>query len=258
MSSIDTHAHLYLKEFHADFDAVVSRAQNAGVEKVLLPNINEETIDAMKTCLSRIPAFFSPMMGLHPTSVTKMWRDQLSIIHEELVQGGYIAVGEVGIDLHWDKSLEKEQVQAFEAQLEWSKTYNLPLSIHFRNATKQVVDSVRRVGENSLRGVFHSFGGDREELEMILSFKNFLVGVNGVLTYKNSGLADTLIHCPRDRLIVETDAPYLSPVPYRGKRNESSYLPFILHKLSEVWTINPKQVAAITRRNASALFALKE
>lgn len=258
MSSIDTHAHLYVEEFQEDLDAVVSRAKRAGVSKVLLPNISEETIQGMKKCASRYPDFFYPMIGLHPTSVTRSWQAQLDQVHEELVKGGYIAVGEVGIDLYWDDALKKEQVQAFEAQLEWSKEHDLPVSIHFRNATRDVVESIRRVGAGSLRGVFHSFGGNAEELEMIMSLENFLIGINGVVTFKNSGLVDTLKRCPRDRVIVETDAPYLAPVPYRGKRSESAYLSFIISKIAEAWQTDVTDVTATTTRNACALFSLKE
>lgn len=258
MSIIDTHAHLFVEEFNEDLDSVVSRAKEAGVTKVLLPNISDDTIGDLKRCTARYPGFFYPMMGLHPTSVTKDWRRQLFWIHEELMQESYIAVGEVGIDLYWDDSLKKEQVQAFETQLEWSREQGLPVSIHFRNATKEVVESIRRVGERSLRGVFHSFGGDREELEIIMSLGNFLIGVNGVVTFKNSGLADTLRHCPHDRVILETDAPYLPPVPYRGKRNESAYLPFIVDKITEVWKMDRETVASITTRNANQLFGLDE
>lgn len=262
MSIIDTHAHLFVKEFHEDIDNVVARARAAGVHKVLLPNISDETIEDLKSCIARYPGFFYPMMGLHPTDVTKEWRRQLDRIHEELTRkssspkGNYIAVGEVGIDLYWDDSLKQEQIQVFEQQLEWSRELDLPVSIHFRNATIEVVESIRRVGEHALRGVFHSFGGDREELELILSLENFLIGVNGVVTFKNSGLVDTLKDCPRNRVVVETDSPYLAPVPYRGKRNESSYLPFIIHKIAEAWEVEAEAVKEITTQNADALFGL--
>ena len=167
-------------------------------------------------------------------------------------------MGEVGIDLHWDDSLKEEQVQAFETQLEWSRERDLPLSIHFRNAAQEVVEAIRRVGENSLRGVFHSFGGDREELDLIMSLDNFFIGINGVVTFKNSGVANTLRHCPRDRVIVETDAPYLAPVPYRGKRNESGYLPCIVKKVAEIWEVDASYAATLTTRNACRLFGMQE
>lgn len=258
MNIIDTHAHLFVEEFAEDLDDVVSRAKQAGVTEVLLPNISEATLVDLKRCAARYPGFFYPMMGLHPTSVTKGWRGQLDKVYAELTRGEYIAVGEVGIDLHWDDSLKEEQVQAFETQLEWSRERGLPLSIHFRNAAKEVVEAVRRVGENSLRGVFHSFGGDREELDLILSLDNFFIGVNGVVTFKNSGVANTLRHCPRDRVVVETDAPYLAPVPCRGKRSESSHLTYIVSKIAEVWEVDASLAATLTTRNARRLFGLQE
>lgn len=258
MNIIDTHAHLFVEEFDEDLDDVVSRAKQAGVTHVLLPNISEATLVNLKQCAARYPGFFYPMMGLHPTSVTKEWRVQLHEVYSELIEGEYIAVGEVGIDLYWDDSLKQEQVQAFETQLEWSRERDLPLSIHFRNAAKEVVEAIRRVGENSLRGVFHSFGGDREELDLIMSLDNFFIGVNGVVTFKNSGVANTLRHCPRDRVVVETDAPYLAPVPYRGKRSESSHLTYIVRKIAEVWEVDASFAATLTTRNARRLFGVQE
>ncbi|HHU97613.1 MAG TPA: TatD family hydrolase [Petrimonas sp.] len=284
---VDTHAHLFVEAFHDDVEAVVARAKEAGVRKVLLPNIDEDSINELKQLVIRHPGFLHPMMGLHPTSVTKGWRKQLDRVYDELTGhppfaettcggadrggtegggtdvgsagrggAGYMAVGEVGIDLYWDDSLKREQIAAFEQQLEWSRELNLPLSIHFRNATREVVESIRRVGESSLRGVFHSFGGDREELELILSLKNFMVGVNGVVTFKNSGLAGTLQYCPRDRVVAETDSPYLAPVPYRGKRNEPAYLPYVIRAIAEAWAVDAATVAGITTRNAVALFGV--
>ena len=279
MDCIDTHAHLFVEAFHGEVDAVVARAKEAGLKKVLLPNIDEASIEELKQLVTRHPGFVHPMMGLHPTSVTKEWRKQLDRVYDELTgcapfagatrggadgggggagwrAAGYVSVGEVGIDLYWDDSLRGEQIAAFEQQLEWSRELDLPLSIHFRNATREVVESIRRVDENSLRGVFHSFGGDREELELLLSLKHFMVGVNGVVTFKNSGLADTLKYCPRDMVVVETDSPYLAPVPYRGKRNEPAYLPYVIRAIAETWGVDAATVAEITTRNAIALFGI--
>jgi TatD DNase family protein len=259
---IDTHAHLFVEAFHGEVDAVVDRAKEANVRKVLLPNIDEDSINELKELVTRHPGYVYPMMGLHPTSVTKEWRKQLNRVYDELTslpsfaEASYVAVGEVGIDLYWDDSLKGEQVAAFEQQLAWGREFDLPLSIHFRNATREVVDSIRRVGESSLRGVFHSFGGGREELELILSLQHFMVGVNGVVTFKNSGLAGTMQYCPRDRVVVETDSPYLAPVPYRGKRNEPAYLPYVIRAIAEAWEIDAATVAEITTRNAITLFGI--
>lgn len=256
MSIVDTHAHLFLEEFRGDLDEVVSRAKGKGVTNVLLPNISEITVHDLKECTARYPGFFYPMMGLHPTSVTKEWPSQLEKVYKELEQGDYIAVGEIGIDLHWSDELKTEQINAFETQLEWSRDHDLPVSIHFRNAIKEVMESIRRVGESSLRGVFHSFGGNREELDMIASLGNFMIGVNGVVTFKNSGLSEVLKDCSRERVVVETDSPYLSPTPYRGKRNESSYLSFIVDRLAEAWQMDRSAVEAITTKNANEMFGL--
>lgn len=256
MSIIDTHTHLFVEEFQDDIQEVVTRAKAAGITKAFLPNISEATVHELKEYTHRYPGFFYPMMGLHPTSVTSEWSAQLDKIYNELQTGKYIAVGEVGIDLHWDESLKNEQIKAFETQLAWSRDHDLPLSIHFRNALNEVIESIQRIGSRSLRGVFHSFGGSRNDLERITSLGDFMIGVNGVVTFKNSGLSRALVDCPRDRVVVETDAPYLAPTPYRGKRNESSYLPFIINQLAHIWQIDKAEVEALTTRNALAMFPL--
>ncbi len=255
MKIVDTHSHLFSKEFKEDINEVVNRAKNEGVVKVLLPNIDAESIPDLKYTKNLYPDFFLPMMGLHPTSVKEDWKEQLQLIYNELTSDNYTAIGEIGIDLYWDDAFKKAQISVFEEQLEWSKDMMLPVSIHFRNATEEVIKSIKRVG-GSLRGVFHSFGGDRGELDAIMQIDNFLIGVNGVITFKNSGLSETLKYCPKDRLVIETDSPYLAPVPHRGKRNESSYLKLILSKLSEIWQKSESEVAAITTKNAENIFGL--
>ncbi|MDD2514882.1 MAG: TatD family hydrolase [Proteiniphilum sp.] len=254
MRFIDTHAHLFLEEFKSDIDAVVTRARSVGVEKVLLPNIDETTLADLKTTVAYDPLFFYPMMGLHPTSVTKEWKQQLELIGEELDSDAYVAIGEIGIDLYWDRSLRAEQLSAFEEQLRWSIERDLPVSIHFRNAVDEVIRCIKRVGSDRLRGVFHSFGGSKEELQQILELKQFMIGINGVVTFKNSGLAATVADCPRERVLLETDAPYLAPVPYRGKRNESSYISHVATMLASIWQMSVEQVADITSENAIRLF----
>lgn len=257
MNIIDTHSHLFTEEFKEDLSEVVARAKQAGVGKILLPNIDENTIDDLKSCTSKYSDIFIGMMGLHPTSVKNDWKNQLQLIYNDLNRNDYIAVGEIGIDLYWDTTLKKEQIIVFEEQLKWSVEKNLPVSIHFRNATVEVINSIKRIGENSLRGVFHSFGGTVDELNEILKLKNFMIGVNGVVTFKNSGMSDTLKYCPKDRLVLESDSPYLSPMPYRGKRNESSYLRFVLKKISEVWNLKETVVAELTTQNALNMFGGK-
>ncbi|MCE5205304.1 MAG: TatD family hydrolase [Porphyromonadaceae bacterium] len=254
MKLIDTHAHLYSEEFQCDLSRVVMRAKEACVEKVLLPNIDESTRGALQAACDQYPDFFFPMMGLHPTSVKPDWQEQLDAVYEAFHPEIHIAVGEIGIDLYWDTSLQNAQTDVFEEQLRWSNEKDLPVSIHFRNATREVIDCIKRVGVEKLRGVFHSFGGSTQELEMIMQLKNFYIGINGVITFKNSGLAGTLKNCPRDKVLLETDAPYLAPVPFRGKRNESAHMSFILNKLAEVWNVCPEEVANITSKNANELF----
>ena len=256
MNLIDTHAHLFAEEFKDDLQEVVIRAKRMGVEKVLLPNIDESSVPRLKQCVLDYPGFFYPMMGLHPTSVDGDWKKQLASIYRELNAGDYIAVGEIGIDLYWDTSSREAQINAFEEQLKWSIEKDLPVSIHFRNATEEVIRSIRRVGAPLLRGVFHSFGGTKVELEAILELDNFLIGINGVVTFKNSGLSETLKHCPVNRVVLETDSPYLAPVPYREKRNESAYLVHVIAQLAGIWNESEESVARITNRNARELFKL--
>ncbi|SFK91638.1 TatD DNase family protein [Porphyromonadaceae bacterium KH3CP3RA] len=258
MNLIDTHAHLFVEEFKDDLSEVVIRAKEVGVEKVLLPNIDEPSIVHLKQCVLDYPGFFYPMMGLHPTSVTGNWEKQLDIIYRELNSGDYTAVGEIGIDLYWDTSLREVQIHAFEEQLKWSIEKDLPVSIHFRNATEEVIQSIRKVGASSLKGVFHSFGGAKAELEAILELDNFLIGINGVVTFRNSGLSETLKHCPSNRVVLESDSPYLAPVPYRGKRNESAYLLHVITQLAGIWNESQESVARITSRNARKLFKLDD
>lgn len=256
MSIIDTHAHLYDPLFQDDLNAVVSRARNAGVIRVLMPNIDETTIGALKTTVSRYPDFFSPMMGLHPAAVTRDWKKPLQTVYEELATATYIAIGEIGIDLYWDTTYKAEQIALFEEQLKWSIEYNLPVSIHSRNATTEVVNSIRRVGANQLRGVFHSFSGGKEELRRIMELENFFVGINGIVTFKNSRLKEVLTDCPHEKVLLETDAPYLAPVPHRGKRNESAFLIHVVRKIGEIWGAEEAVVSSIIERNARALFHL--
>lgn len=254
MKIIDTHAHLYLKDFEEDLDDVVSKAKAIGVEKVLLPNIDEASISDLKQTVAKFPSFFIPMMGLHPTSVSEDWEQQLNIIYNELSSSRYIAIGEIGIDLYWDKTSKERQIAAFERQLEWSIEKSLPVAIHSRDAIPEVIQSVKNIGAKQLSGVFHSFGGNIEELNGILELENFYIGINGVVTYKKSGLSETLLNCGLEKIILETDSPYLAPVPYRGKRNQPGYLSEILKKLSEIYQKTKEEIAEVTTKNAYRLF----
>lgn len=258
MRMIDTHAHLFAEDFDDDLDDVIDRALTAGVVKILLPNIDEKSINSLNSTVRRHPDVFLPMMGLHPTSVTEKWKKQLEIIYNELNSNNYIAIGEVGLDLYWDKSSLNIQQAAFEQQLKWSVEKELPVSMHSRNAIKEVIASIKRVDKKNIYGVFHSFGGSEEELENILQLENFYVGVNGVVTFKNSGLDKVIKNCPLERLVIETDSPWLAPIPNRGKRNESSYLTQIIKKLSSIYEIAENDIAERTYINARKVFNIWE
>lgn len=253
MNIIDTHAHLYSEEFTNDLDDVVLRAKSLGVKKVLLPNIDETTISALKKTVEKHPSFFIPMMGLHPTSVSENWEQQLAAVYQELNHSAYIAVGEIGIDLYWDKTAKHRQTAAFEKQLQWSVEKKLPVAIHSREAIAEVIQSIKNIDQEHIFGVFHSFGGTEKELEDILELKNFYIGINGVVTYKKAALTETLLKCPLEKIILETDSPYLSPTPYRGKRNEPAYLSEIIKKLSEIYNKTQEEVAQTTTENAKQL-----
>ena len=256
MKIIDTHSHIYQDDFDNDIDDVVARARQAGVQKILLPNIDSSTIASLHQLVEKYPGYCIPMMGLHPTSVGGSWQAELTTIKKYLDSGNYIAVGEIGLDFYWDKTYEKEQELAFEEQLRWSIEYNLPVVIHSRDAIARCIECIKNVGETGLRGVFHSFGGTVEELEDILSLDNFLIGINGVVTFKNSTLSTVLQKTDLSKIIIETDAPYLAPVPYRGKRNEPSYTVKVVEKLAGIYNRDAEEIGQITTENANRLFNL--
>ena len=256
MKIIDTHSHIYQEDFDKDIDDVIYRAKAIGVEVILLPNIDTSSILQLHTLADKYPDYCIPMMGLHPTSVGENWQDELRTIKSWFSERNYIAVGEIGIDLYWDKTYKQEQIQAFEEQLRWSLEYNLPVVIHSRDSISECVASVKNVGADRLRGVFHSFGGTQEELESILSLGNFMIGINGVVTFKNSTLSTVLQNTDLSKIIIETDSPYLAPVPYRGKRNESSYTIKVVEKLAEIYGVDAEKIGEVTTKNARLLFGL--
>lgn len=256
MTIIDTHSHTYDESFDNDIENVIDRAKRAGITSILLPNVDMETIEQVNNLAGRYPHYCLPMMGLHPTSVTADWESDLKIIKQQFTIHKYIAVGEIGIDLYWDKSLEQEQKAAFEEQLRWSIELNLPVSIHCRNAISESVECIKKVGASKLRGAFHSFSGSNEELEAVLALENFYLGINGTVTYKNSTLPQVLMGTELSHLIIETDAPYLPPVPYRGKRNEPAYTIHIAAKLADIYGVTPEKVGEITSVNAKKLFSI--
>jgi TatD DNase family protein len=256
MYLIDTHTHIFSEEFDSDLAETMQRAEAMGVKKFCLPNIDVESMERLHALVKKQPANCYPMMGLHPTSVGPDYRQALETIKAQFEKQKYIAVGEIGLDLYWDKIYLQEQIQAFEEQLQWSIDLNLPVAIHTREAFPYVFESIYKIGSEKLRGVFHSFGGSRQELEEALRCKNFMIGINGVITYKKADFRDYLPLCPIERILLETDAPYLSPVPYRGKRNEPAYILNVVEKLSEVYRLPVETIAQKTTENAIRLFNL--
>ncbi|MDR0681663.1 MAG: TatD family hydrolase [Dysgonamonadaceae bacterium] len=254
--AIDTHTHLFSEEFDFDIQETFQRAFENGIRKFCIPNIDVESIPRLKNLCDNYSQFCFPMMGLHPTCVKENFEKDLKIIHDEFEKGRYIAVGEIGIDLYWDKTFIKEQIKAFEEQLNWSIEMNLPLAIHTRNAFPPVFESLHKIGVNKLRGVFHSFGGRKDDLEEILKCEHFMLGINGVVTYKKAGFQDYLSLAPLERILLETDAPYLTPVPFRGKRNEPAYIIYIAQKIAEIYNLPIDTIIKKTTENACQLFGI--
>lgn len=266
---IDTHTHLYGPEFDDDRDAVVNRALAAGARKFFLPNCDEASLPAMLKMCNRYPGVCYPMLGLHPTELPpnpepfmqkmeSMLARQAASVDEAQVAGvRYIGIGEVGMDLYWDTSRKDEQTRVFARQVEWALRFNLPLMIHVRAAIDEVIDVLRPYRNTALQGVFHCFTGTAGEAARLLDFPHFSLGVGGVVTFKKGPLREALAQAvPLARLVLETDAPYMAPVPHRGCRNESSFLPFVIEKLSEVYGVTPSEVCRRTTQNALRLFPL--
>jgi TatD DNase family protein len=253
MRLIDTHCHLYLKEFENDLEQVIQRARNAGVEKFYLPAIDSEVIDDMLNLEQSHPSQFYAMMGLHPCSVKENFKDELKIVEDYLGKRKFVAVGEIGLDFYWDTTFTKEQYDAFNIQMELALDNNLPIIIHTRNAMKETIDTVKPFAARGLKGIFHCFGDSNETARQIIDM-GFLLGIGGVLTYKKANVPEALEGISLDHIVLETDAPYLSPVPYRGKRNESSYLLPIAQKLAEAKNVSLEEVARITTANAEKIF----
>ena len=251
---IDTHTHLFVDAFDEDREEIVQNAIESGVEICLLPNIDVSTIEAMHALSKKYPKNCYPMMGLHPGSVDQNWKENLEIIRKHLFSEQYIAVGEIGMDLYWDKTFQNEQREAFRMQVEWAKELGLPIAIHARDAFQEICEVLDELNDERLKGVFHCFTGSSEDADKILSYGNFKLGIGGVLTYKNAKLDESLKNVKLDHLILETDSPYLTPVPYRGKRNESAYLVFIAQKLADIYGVTLKIIEEITTKNAKELF----
>ena len=254
---IDTHCHIYEPEYDEDRELVVQRARQAGVERIFLPNINEASIAPMLSLCHSYPGYCYPMMGLHPEDVAEDYLQVLDRMEELLKSAShpYIAIGEVGLDFYWDTSRNKEQIDAFSRQIEWAVQYKLPLMIHSRSAHTELVQAIRSYASEGLTGVFHCFGGTLDEALELLSFDNFVLGIGGVSTFKKSHLPQVLQAVPLQRIVLETDAPYLSPVPYRGKRNEPACVVEVMQKMAEIYNITPGEVEKITNANVKRVFS---
>ena len=249
---IDTHAHLYLEHFDNDITDVIQRARDAGVRQVYLPNVDISTIQAMKNLISLDPAFFYPLMGLHPCSVKEDWRTQLNTIEKEF-QEGNVGVGEIGIDLYWDTTFEKEQEEAYRIQIEWAADTDKPFVVHSRNSLDRTIRIAEEIQDGRLKGIFHCFNGNVDQANRIIDM-GFFMGIGGVLTYKNSGLDQVVEKVSLDHFVLETDSPYLSPVPFRGKRNEPAFLTNIVEKIALIKNMDAELVIQKTTENALRLF----
>ena len=257
MNFIDTHTHLFASEFDNDIDIVIKNALDNGISKMLLPNIDSTTTTKMLQLCDRHPNNCYPMIGLHPCSVKKdNLEKEISHVEQMLSQNKFIAVGEIGLDLYWDKSNLDLQKIAFESQIELAKKYKLPIAIHVRDSFDEAIEIVERLNDYNLSGVFHCFTGNLEEAQRIINLKNFYLGIGGVVTFKNGGINKIINQVSLDRIILETDSPYLSPTPFRGTRNESKYLLNIAHKMAELYNVDLKDIAEKTTKNAIDLFLL--
>ena len=255
MQFIDTHIHIDGEEFKDDLDEVVTRAKEAGAIQLFVPGINYNSIASMKAVCERFPDFIRPMIGLHPEDVKEDYKDVLGKMRQELSDDNWIAIGEVGLDYYWSREFEKEQLDAFEQQVQWSIKTQLPLMIHCRKAQNEMVKIIRRYEKELPGGVFHCFTGNQHEAEELLQFDKFVLGIGGVSTFKKSHLAEDLAAVvPLDRIVLETDAPYMAPAPHRGERNESSFIPFIIEKLALAYGVSNEDLATVTTATAKKVF----
>lgn len=254
---IDSHSHLFLEEFADDLDSVIERARQAGVSHIFMPNIDSSTIQPLLSTCDKYKNYCFPMMGLHPTSVNAGYLEELEIVSHELESGKpYVAIGEIGMDLYWDKTYMNEQIIAFSKQVEWALEYDLPVVIHCREAFKPICDVLRPYAGTSLKGIFHSFTGTLDDARFLMEHFDFLFGVNGIVTFKKSSLPEVLQEIPLDRIVLETDSPYLAPVPCRGRRNESANVRFVLLKVAELYGKTPEEVAEVTSKSALNMFGM--
>ena len=254
---VDTHCHLYDEAFDTDRDDAVKRAVAVGVDMMLLPGIDSKSHAQQEALAAQYPQYFRQMMGLHPTSVDDNYEAELAIVHDKLFASlsDYVGVGEIGLDLYWDKTYLEQQREVLHRQMSWAEEFGLPVALHIRKAHNEVFGLLRDINRSSYRGVMHCFGGSLQEAWRAVEM-GFMLGIGGVVTFKNATMAEVAKAVPLDRLLLETDAPYLSPVPHRGERNESSYIPLIAQKIADLRGISVDAVAEQTTANASQLFGL--
>ena len=254
MQLTDTHAHLYLPEFQEDLETVLGNSRNLGIRYIFMPNIDSSTIGSLaKVCTDHSDVCF-PLMGLHPCSVKEDFEKELELIKAQLDQGTYYGVGEIGIDLYWDKTFLPQQEKVFRRQIQWAKDMGLPIIIHARNSFDEIFHIVDELNDESLGGIFHCFSGSLEQAKKIIEYGGFKLGIGGVVTFKNAGLDKVVEQLDLGHLVLETDSPYLAPAPFRGKRNETPYLIHIAERIAQLKNTSIEQVAAITTANAAEIF----
>ncbi len=252
---VDSHSHIYSSDFSLDRDEVITRALEAGVERIVLPNIDSSSIKPLLDLTDTLPGVFFPLVGLHPTSVKEDFRKELQILEYWLGKRKFYGIGEIGIDLFWDKSFLAEQIEAFQTQIGWAKSKNYPIVVHVRDSFEEVMEQLRKAALPNLKGVFHSFTGSYEQAEQIIEL-GFKIGINGIITFKNSELGETVQKIDPRHLLIETDSPWLAPVPHRGKRNECSYIVTVASKIAELHQTTIENIATVTTKNAKELFGL--
>lgn len=253
MKLIDTHTHLYVKEFKEDIDAVVDTAVNEGVEKFYLPAIDNSETENLLGLEKKFPDKMHAMAGLHPCSVKENYKEEIALIQQQLSKREFAAIGETGLDFYWDTTFKKQQYESLHIHAQWAIQYKRPLVLHTRNAMEETIDVVKEYKGKNLFGIFHCFSGTLQNAKDIIDL-GFLLGIGGVVTFKNSGLAEVVREIDLKYIVLETDAPYLAPIPYRGKRNESSYLKYIVQKLAEIKNTSEEDVARTTTKNAEHIF----
>ena len=255
MNIIDTHTHLYLKQFNKDIDLVINRSKDIGVKKFIFPAIDSSHFDSMHSLKNKYPDNIYLMSGLHPTNVKENYKNELDFVVDSLKTRDYVAIGEIGIDLYWDKSFLNEQQEAFTFQIRLAIKHDLPIVIHCRDAFDEIFEILDKENCDKLRGVFHCFTGTLEQAKRAIDL-DFVLGIGGVVTFKNGGIDKFLNQIDLKHIVLETDSPYLAPVPFRGKRNESSYIVYVIDKLSEIYGLSKEEIASVTTKNAKKVFAL--